>query len=929
MNKRRGIAYVDDVNDQTVSDSVAVDPAPAPGQDPVLWFIDAVHAADKVEHVGRIDGLMTIGTSSALEREWPQDGHAYAVEGLFGCTSIIVTSRVGVWLSHIWEDPTIAWDPDHKEEPSYGGINDEGVVTPPFEELFTNLRDGNIGITDDHSTWRSEPLVGCPILHQDAYPRFIIVTPQVGRAGNRRLKWPKEVDYIQKWLEEQFDAVPISAYGYVADKDASEEAEEPEGKVLVQFNPSYQSSSDCGLMSNYQVWLEGKQIAETDTWLPETPAGQKRAICSTTSSVNTSFTVQTLTIASTSSTTTSSSSPSSTAEGCTADCVTCNLPANTSEKGLLSTRSIIGARTDGADAVSPSPVAGQSRPLWFLAAVNAAQQVPHLAQRPDPRYPEEAPPGLTSGVEALWGNDPKPLALVGLYGCTSIIVTSRAGAFVFHMWEGPTMSPEFGGGLTSSGAATSDFAELFNFMSAGGSGYELATGIQYSCDPLLGSTVIQPQYNPKIMILTPSADQGGPNAVEFQKEVNFIKAWFTKNIADAPVMVKRYTRQPQAMIQMANRPWGKLIVSYDPRYQKLNSVTGAVCSTSRHYDLWVEGQITSQTDDWTADDQKRDVCPTTLLTSTTSSNFSIGLSTISSSFNSSSMLLTSFASSTLNTTWSSTMTPQAPGSTLANSTTSTDSSSECTGPSAAECGMTTGETLTGISVTSTSMISTSSIIPSASSITSKSATRTSTRTKDSSLLTHPSTAPHPPPPKPTQQPQGYKLHIYQGLGEIVGSPAVYLSADLNDTNGKQVGSNSSGLHWGQPLIVKIHDTPSPHTILITPDMEKATNKRDTSTPATTAAPCPGHSMRCAIKRHIQTLLKRQHGVGPVSPNTLFESGPVNIAIDDHTPFNAVNNSVCHSGEWDDGTKSILDVSKVSSGNPQLIPNRELDCVLTF
>lgn len=128
----------------------------------------------------------------------------------------------------------MSWSPNDKE---YGGINDQGHNTAPFNELFKNLHNGNEAFKwSDDSLWWSDPLDGSSILDMDDYPKILIVTPQVAEG---QLKYPKELDAIQKWLDGMFDGVPVSRQGYQATNEAvSENPSWTSGKILVQFNPN-------------------------------------------------------------------------------------------------------------------------------------------------------------------------------------------------------------------------------------------------------------------------------------------------------------------------------------------------------------------------------------------------------------------------------------------------------------------------------------------------------------------------------------------------------------------------------------------------------------------------------------------------------------------------------------------------------------------
>lgn len=78
------------------------------------WMAEWARVDPEVKH--RLDGegasRYDFHTSSRV-RAFEQDSFSMGVQGLVGCTSVIVVSRRGVWMSHIWESPTFTTqDPD-------------------------------------------------------------------------------------------------------------------------------------------------------------------------------------------------------------------------------------------------------------------------------------------------------------------------------------------------------------------------------------------------------------------------------------------------------------------------------------------------------------------------------------------------------------------------------------------------------------------------------------------------------------------------------------------------------------------------------------------------------------------------------------------------------------------------------------------------
>ena len=58
----------------------------------------------RVEHV--LDNAQY--PSSADSRPWTSLPGNLGVDGLYGCTTLVVTSREGAYMTHFWEDPSFS-----------------------------------------------------------------------------------------------------------------------------------------------------------------------------------------------------------------------------------------------------------------------------------------------------------------------------------------------------------------------------------------------------------------------------------------------------------------------------------------------------------------------------------------------------------------------------------------------------------------------------------------------------------------------------------------------------------------------------------------------------------------------------------------------------------------------------------------------------
>lgn len=65
---------------------------------------------EKFSGVQELDHKQTGRLSSALTRPFEKSPMRLYVAGLFGCTSVIIVSEMGVWFSHHWEAPSFEGD---------------------------------------------------------------------------------------------------------------------------------------------------------------------------------------------------------------------------------------------------------------------------------------------------------------------------------------------------------------------------------------------------------------------------------------------------------------------------------------------------------------------------------------------------------------------------------------------------------------------------------------------------------------------------------------------------------------------------------------------------------------------------------------------------------------------------------------------------
>jgi hypothetical protein len=198
----------------------------------------------------RQDNIPPESNSNAITATFGEVPYNGVVFGLYGCTSVIVVSRKGVWLSHFWDSPSfmedkgVSFKHDVLDAMTYG---DGSAEMPPLEPM--TKEDG--------------------IFVRDAQPEAIIITPD-------EREYTIQIDHIMDELEELMPQIPITVHEY--SRPGSRRAEpwnSPLGKVVLQYDPDClgihdgrQSCSDPSVLqlACAKVWMGGSPKPLLGTW---------------------------------------------------------------------------------------------------------------------------------------------------------------------------------------------------------------------------------------------------------------------------------------------------------------------------------------------------------------------------------------------------------------------------------------------------------------------------------------------------------------------------------------------------------------------------------------------------------------------------------------------------------------------------------------
>lgn len=112
------------------------------------------------------------------------------------------------------------------------------------------------------------------------------------------------------------------------------------------------------------------------------------------------------------------------------------------------------------------------------------------------------------------------------------------------------------------------------------------------------------------------------------------------------------------------------------------------------------------------------------------------------------------------------------------------------------------------------------------------------------------------------------VHVWQGLGQELGDPDVYLDVTVMDASGAQIGASHDSVDWASPLVV---DSALPNPFEVTP-IEDKPKKRD-------------------------SVVKRVGGAIPAG-RPLQEDGPVSFGYANQAWD--TTSEQCSVGGWDNG-----------------------------
>ncbi|RMY74607.1 hypothetical protein D0863_03116 [Hortaea werneckii] len=200
----------------------------------------------------------TGGSSSALIQLYLDYPFSMTVQGLYGCTSIILISRRGVYMSHLFENPGFT---DNFQTDIAQAIPN-GDSTPI-----------SIGSLFDGQPWcpdlRSQSAAGGTFdPNQEGGVKTILVTPgpYIFDTTTNLYRYPNEVNVIRTWLSNTFGSEPSDHVYTSTDNFMSNEQGVSFGKVLFQFDPNQAIAFEDKILNDGKTYRCPVQYAGVKLW---------------------------------------------------------------------------------------------------------------------------------------------------------------------------------------------------------------------------------------------------------------------------------------------------------------------------------------------------------------------------------------------------------------------------------------------------------------------------------------------------------------------------------------------------------------------------------------------------------------------------------------------------------------------------------------
>ncbi|SMR52547.1 unnamed protein product [Zymoseptoria tritici ST99CH_3D1] len=212
----------------------------------------------------------------------------FVMQGLSGCTAIIIISSKGLWAGHLWESSSVVFGPSaHLERYALGVFKHRPRPTSDFKKLGVDILGTRTPprVQKDRPLWKS--LVDLQQDHGDPFAQGtdveIFVLTQAKGIDDGDVRFRAHIDLLRSKLEELIPGARYTERTYIK---GSPIPPVTMGVIAVQYSPydhDEGSGNECTRQARARVFYENnKQSVIDKSWTPNQDQGgvtRKRDAC--------------------------------------------------------------------------------------------------------------------------------------------------------------------------------------------------------------------------------------------------------------------------------------------------------------------------------------------------------------------------------------------------------------------------------------------------------------------------------------------------------------------------------------------------------------------------------------------------------------------------------------------------------------------------
>ena len=194
------------------------------------------------------------GSSTGFARILGNQRYDAAVHGLFGCTSVVVASQAGMWISHFWELPSF-----RAAEGTGNNPRTAADIANFNDQVINQMQNGGPDIPGLRQFTAAGGQFDAP-----QRPVWVIVTPRASSGVAGSWKYEPEVNQIKNVLNTLFPAAPPVIIDYQTRPSPTDQMNTASGKILFQYDPFQAMISDnnnpCNVYQQamFRIWVEDR-----------------------------------------------------------------------------------------------------------------------------------------------------------------------------------------------------------------------------------------------------------------------------------------------------------------------------------------------------------------------------------------------------------------------------------------------------------------------------------------------------------------------------------------------------------------------------------------------------------------------------------------------------------------------------------------------